>query len=84
VRGAAVFGRFAAEVHARADAGGMGVEEQGELLRDIMVEMTPGHTAAGARERRVLDAKYRIFREANKVQSLRDVDAARASEAEGE
>jgi len=91
VRGAAVLGRFAAEVHARADAGRLGVEAQGELLWGIMVEMTPPGTrvvpAAGARERRVLEAKYRIFREAIEVQKrwrgLVD-DAVRGREAEGE
>ncbi|KAF7354935.1 Pentulose kinase [Mycena sanguinolenta] len=74
VRGAAVLGRFAAEV-ARAQKegdGGMGEREQDEMLWRIMVEMTPPGTrvspAASAKEKKLLEAKYKIFRESIEIQ----------------
>ncbi|KAF8211569.1 Pentulose kinase [Mycena galopus ATCC 62051] len=69
VRGAAVLGRFAAEV---AGQGGMGEREQDEMLWRIMVEMTPPGTrvapAASPKEKKLLEAKYKIFRESIEIQ----------------
>ncbi|KAF5372004.1 hypothetical protein D9615_008106 [Tricholomella constricta] len=90
VLGAAMLGRFAAEVsessareEAEAEAEGVGAEtyiapcklsgeEQGNLLWKIMVEMTPVGTliapSATAKEKRLLEAKYKIFRESIETQ----------------
>ncbi|OBZ71867.1 hypothetical protein A0H81_08080 [Grifola frondosa] len=59
-------GRFAVEAQA------VGPEGQGEALWKIMVEMTPPGTmippAASAREKKLLEAKYKIFRETIEIQ----------------
>ncbi|KAJ6516316.1 Pentulose kinase [Mycena sanguinolenta] len=74
VRGAAVLGRFAAEVAGaqKVKEGGMGEREQDEMLWRIMVEMTPPGTrvgpAASAKEKKLLQAKYKIFRESIQIQ----------------
>ncbi|KAJ7367864.1 FGGY family of carbohydrate kinase [Mycena albidolilacea] len=71
VRGAAVLGRFAAEAKAGQERG-MGEKEQDELLWRIMVEMTPPGTlvppAASPKEKKLLEAKYKIFRESIEIQ----------------
>ncbi|KAJ7265859.1 FGGY family of carbohydrate kinase [Mycena haematopus] len=70
VRGAAVLGRFAAAV--AGQQGGMGEREQDEMLWRIMVEMTPAGTrvgpAASAKDKKLLEAKYKIFRESIEIQ----------------
>ncbi|KAK7054856.1 hypothetical protein VNI00_003319 [Paramarasmius palmivorus] len=57
--------------HAGA-VGKMSEQEQNDLLWNIMVEMTPPGTivrpAASAREKRLLEAKYKIFREQIDIQ----------------
>jgi len=67
VLGAAMLGRFAAEAKA-----GMTGEEQGGALWKIMTEMTPPGKqiapAASAKEKKLLDAKYKIFRESIIIQ----------------
>ncbi|KAG5645270.1 hypothetical protein DXG03_006572 [Asterophora parasitica] len=84
VLGAAMLARFAAEVSEQSakDDGEAGEtyiapcalsgQEQGELLWKIMVEMTPVGTlvapSASAKEKRLLEAKYRIFRESIEIQ----------------
>ncbi|KIK65750.1 hypothetical protein GYMLUDRAFT_39265 [Collybiopsis luxurians FD-317 M1] len=69
--GAAMLGRFAAEA-AKKGVETMNEDQQGELLWDIMVEMTPPGTivkpAASAREKKLIEAKYKIFREAIDLQ----------------
>ncbi|KAJ7667593.1 hypothetical protein DFH06DRAFT_1280541 [Mycena polygramma] len=69
VRGAAMLGRFAAEAHGRP---AMGETEQGEMLWRIMVEMTPHGTlvapGASPKEKKLLAAKYKIFRETIDIQ----------------
>ncbi|KAJ7162642.1 FGGY family of carbohydrate kinase [Mycena crocata] len=71
VRGAAMLGRLAAEVAAKEGAG-MVEKEQGELLWQIMVEMTPPGElvapGASAKEKKLLEAKYKIFRENIEIQ----------------
>jgi len=66
VTGAAMLGRFAAEASRR------GREGNGKELWDIMVEMTaPGtviSVSLNSREKRLLEAKYSIFREAIEIQ----------------
>jgi len=66
VTGAAMLGRFAAEASER------GGERNGQELWDIMVEMTaPGTVipvSVNSREKRLLEAKYSIFREAIEIQ----------------
>ncbi|KAG6829683.1 hypothetical protein H0H92_003801 [Tricholoma furcatifolium] len=103
VLGAAMLGRFAAEISARAqqepvDGTGKYIapcelsgEQQGELLWNIMasafdfeivVEMTPVGTlvspSASAREKKLLEAKYKIFRESIEIQKRwrNEMDAA--------
>ncbi|RDB19579.1 hypothetical protein Hypma_013378, partial [Hypsizygus marmoreus] len=71
VRGAAMLGKFAAEASGRAE-GELGAGEQSDSLWRIMVEMTPPGTlikpAASAREKRLLEAKYKIFLETIEIQ----------------
>ena len=68
VLGAAMLGRFAAEAAGR----GLGTEAQTQVLWDVMVEMTPqGESvapSATAKEKRLLEAKYKIFREQIEIQ----------------
>ncbi|KAJ8085994.1 hypothetical protein PM082_004813 [Marasmius tenuissimus] len=68
VLGAAMLGRFAKEAEGRK----LGERERGELLWGIMVEMTPPGTivrpAASKREKKLLEAKYKIFREQIDIQ----------------
>jgi len=88
VLGAAMLGRFAAEIAARSDRTEMTPKARGETLWKIMVcdfilvraficmyeqvEMTPLGTAinpaASLREKRLLEAKYRIFLESITIQ----------------
>ncbi|KAF8239558.1 Pentulose kinase [Tricholoma matsutake] len=73
VLGAAMLGRFAAEAEAKgAKVKEMSGEQQAELLWEIMVEMTPAGTLvvpnASPREKRLLHAKYSIFRETIEIQ----------------
>jgi ribulose kinase len=67
VLGSAMLGRFAAEYQPD-----LGEEGHNRRLWAIMEEMTPPATAvypaAGAKERRMLEAKYRIFLESIEVQ----------------
>ncbi|KAF7982342.1 hypothetical protein HWV62_29058 [Athelia sp. TMB] len=69
VLGAAMLGRFAAEATAQKITGG---DKIGEALWKIMVEMTPQGTAiapaASAKEKKLLEAKYKIFRESIDIQ----------------
>ncbi|KAE9398272.1 Pentulose kinase [Gymnopus androsaceus JB14] len=69
--GAAMLGRYAAEA-AQKGVAGMSEDEQGELLWKIMVEMTPPGTivkpATSGREKKLIEAKYKIFREAVDIQ----------------
>ncbi|KAJ7179530.1 FGGY family of carbohydrate kinase [Mycena filopes] len=71
VRGAAVLGRFAAE-RAQGAGAALGEKEQGEALWRIMVEMTPPGTlvspGASPKEKKLLEAKYKIFRESIEIQ----------------
>ncbi|KAG7096560.1 hypothetical protein E1B28_003982 [Marasmius oreades] len=68
VLGAAMLGRFAAETQGKK----MNEKEQNHLLWNIMVEMTPPGTiirpAASKREKKLLEAKYKIFREQIEIQ----------------
>ncbi|KAF9268339.1 Pentulose kinase [Marasmius fiardii PR-910] len=68
VLGAAMLGRFAAEAKGKK----INEEEQNRLLWNIMVEMTPPGTivrpAASKREKKLLEAKYKIFREQIDIQ----------------
>ncbi|KAG6856537.1 hypothetical protein C0995_005629 [Termitomyces sp. Mi166 len=84
VLGAAMLGRFAAEVSQRsAQEEGEGSEtyispcdlsgeQQGDLLWKIMVEMTPvGRLVAPSafvKEKKLLEAKYKIFKENIEIQ----------------
>lgn len=67
VLGSAMLGRFAAEAKP-----GMKPTEQADALWNIMVDMTPAGTsvppAASDREKRLLQAKYKIFRESIEIQ----------------
>ncbi|KAJ7762793.1 FGGY family of carbohydrate kinase [Mycena maculata] len=69
VLGAAMLGRFAAQTQGKAV---LGEKEQGEALWGIMVEMTPQGTlvapAASPKEKKLLEAKYKIFRESIEIQ----------------
>ncbi|KAJ7499352.1 FGGY family of carbohydrate kinase [Mycena latifolia] len=69
VLGAAMLGRFAAETQGRP---ALGEKEQGELLWGIMVDMTPQGTlvapGASPKEKKLLAAKYKIFRETIDIQ----------------
>ncbi|KAJ3889217.1 Pentulose kinase [Lentinula edodes] len=69
--GAAMLGRFAAEA-AQKGVQTMSEEQQGELLWDIMVKMTPPGTivkpATSGKEKKLIEAKYKIFREAIDIQ----------------
>ncbi|KAG6840636.1 hypothetical protein C0991_005401 [Blastosporella zonata] len=84
VLGAAMLGRFAAEVSNRSaqeEGEGTGTyiapcelngDEQSDLMWKIMVEMTPVGTlvppSASVKEKRLLEAKYKIFRESIEIQ----------------
>ncbi|KAI0075433.1 Pentulose kinase [Panus rudis PR-1116 ss-1] len=67
VLGAAMLGRFAHEAKPR-----MATQEQCEELWRIMVEMTPAGSkvapAASTKEERLLECKYKIFRESIEIQ----------------
>ncbi|KZT27079.1 Pentulose kinase [Neolentinus lepideus HHB14362 ss-1] len=67
VLGSAMLGRFAAEWGTVK-----GKASQGQGLWDVMVEMTPVGTmvspAASDKEKRLLEAKYKIFRETIEIQ----------------
>ena len=69
VLGSAMLGRLAGEV---VRDGGITREAQAERLWGIMVEMTPPgrivKPQAGTKERRLLDAKYKIFLEMIDIQ----------------
>ncbi|CCM03980.1 uncharacterized protein FIBRA_06136 [Fibroporia radiculosa] len=69
VLGAAMLGRVAAEVQKREH---LNEEQVGEALWDIMVEMTPPGTmvspSASPAEKKLLEAKYKIFRESIDIQ----------------
>ncbi|KDQ65060.1 hypothetical protein JAAARDRAFT_28723 [Jaapia argillacea MUCL 33604] len=66
VRGSAMLARFAHEVGSEGGEGG------GERLWNVMVEMTPAGTMvapnASEKEKRLLEAKYKIFRESIEIQ----------------
>jgi ribulose kinase len=68
VLGAAMLGRFAATVPVRDPPD----SDPAAALWDIMQEMTPPGTvvrpAAGEREKRLLEVKYRIFLESIEIQ----------------
>ncbi|OJT04419.1 hypothetical protein TRAPUB_4875 [Trametes pubescens] len=68
VLGAAMLGRFAAEAQGKA----LGKDQRGQALWEIMVEMTPPgdmvEPAASPKEHKLLEAKYKIFREAIDIQ----------------
>ncbi|PIL36645.1 hypothetical protein GSI_00334 [Ganoderma sinense ZZ0214-1] len=70
VLGAAMLGRFAAEAQVRKDK--LVRELRGQALWEIMVEMTPAGTmvepAASPKEKKLLEAKYKIFLEAIDIQ----------------
>ncbi|KAH8829742.1 Pentulose kinase [Flagelloscypha sp. PMI_526] len=70
VGGAAMLGRAAYEVGLKK--GKITEEEKGKLLWDIMVEMTPVGTmvkpGADKKEAKLLEAKYKIFRESIEIQ----------------
>jgi len=69
VLGAAMLGRFADEV---GHKGNLNEKEIGEALWKIMVEMTPPGTmispSASPKEKKLLEAKYKIFRESIDIQ----------------
>ncbi|KAG7445991.1 Pentulose kinase [Guyanagaster necrorhizus] len=69
VLGAAMLGRFAAEANGKGE---MSNQEQGDVLWKIMVEMTlPGTMVsplASPKEKQLLEAKYKIFRETILIQ----------------
>ncbi|KAJ7477167.1 hypothetical protein B0H11DRAFT_2030012 [Mycena galericulata] len=69
VLGAAMLGRFAAETQRKP---ALDEKEQGEVLWGIMVEMTPQGTlvdpGASPQEKKLLAAKYKIFRESIEIQ----------------
>jgi len=71
VRGSAMLGRFAHETAARGGSSLAG-KEQSEALWKIMVEMSPSarlvKPAATEKEKRLLQAKYKIFRETIDIQ----------------
>ncbi|KIY46272.1 Pentulose kinase [Fistulina hepatica ATCC 64428] len=71
VLGAAMLGRFAAEMTG-VEPGSISEDEHNKHLWNIMLEMSPIGTsvlpAAGAKEQRLLEAKYRIFRETIDIQ----------------
>ncbi|KAJ6627391.1 FGGY family of carbohydrate kinase [Mycena sp. CBHHK59/15] len=79
VLGAAMLGRFAAETQGKS---ALEEKEQGEILWDIMVDMTPHGTliapAASFKEKKLLAAKYKIFRESIDIQKRwrREMDEA--------
>ncbi|THV00590.1 Pentulose kinase [Dendrothele bispora CBS 962.96] len=70
VLGAAMLGRFAAEAMGRKEP--MKETEQNELIWKIMVEMTPPgkivKPSASPKDKKLLDAKYKIFREQIDIQ----------------
>ncbi|KAF8075839.1 FGGY family of carbohydrate kinase [Lyophyllum atratum] len=76
VLGAAMLGRFAGDVGGSGRGRGGGEEVSGEegndLLWDIMVDMTPVGTlvapSATPKEKKLLEAKYKIFRETIDIQ----------------
>ncbi|KAJ7087257.1 hypothetical protein B0H15DRAFT_983301 [Mycena belliarum] len=69
VLGAAMLGRFAAQTQGKS---AMGEKEAGEMLWGIMTEMTPPGTlvapGASPKEKKLLAAKYKIFRESIDIQ----------------
>lgn len=83
VLGAAMLGRFAADLSATRQGKPISTQQESEeagkrdggLLWDVMVEMTqpavqvdPRTGQEGRREKKLLDAKYKVFREAVEVQ----------------
>ncbi|KAL7282009.1 Pentulose kinase [Trametes coccinea BRFM310] len=68
VLGAAMLGRFAAEAQKKQ----LSRDQRGQALWEIMVEMTPPgdmvEPAASAREKKLLEAKYKIFLEQIEIQ----------------
>ncbi|KAH9921515.1 Pentulose kinase [Epithele typhae] len=70
VLGAAMLGRFAAEAAGHTEL--LAREKRGQALWEIMVEMTPAGTmvepAASPKEKKLLQAKYKIFLEAIELQ----------------
>ncbi|PFH50338.1 hypothetical protein AMATHDRAFT_40939 [Amanita thiersii Skay4041] len=75
VLGSAILGRFAKEVtewHARNQGKAMATEEQNKMLWNIMVEMTPPGTlvlpSPTLMEKKLIEAKYKIFLETIKIQ----------------
>lgn len=81
VLGAAMLGRFAHEASTREKP--FTPEEQGEVLWKAMVEMTPTGTVvrpdASPREKKMLETKYKIFREAIEIQKRWRKDMEEAS-----
>ncbi|KAH8074935.1 hypothetical protein BXZ70DRAFT_1056364 [Cristinia sonorae] len=77
VLGAAMLGRFAAEANQSTDA-----REQATKLWSTMVEMTPSGTiitpSASVKEAKLLEAKYKIFRESIEIQKRwrQEIEAA--------
>ncbi|KAJ3975946.1 Pentulose kinase [Lentinula raphanica] len=69
--GAAMLGRMAAEA-VKKGVTNLSEEQEGELLWSIMVEMTPPGSivkpATSGREKKLIEAKYKIFREAIDIQ----------------
>ncbi|KAH9843764.1 uncharacterized protein C8Q71DRAFT_729989 [Rhodofomes roseus] len=69
VLGSAMLGRFANSV---GELGKLSAEDQAQALWDIMIEMTPTATSvppkANAKEKKLLEAKYKIFRESIDIQ----------------
>ncbi|KII96035.1 hypothetical protein PLICRDRAFT_48957 [Plicaturopsis crispa FD-325 SS-3] len=78
VLGAAMLGRFASEAQGKP----LPKDQIGDALWKIMVEMTPPGTkiapSASAKEKRLLEAKYKIFRESIDIQKRwrREIEAA--------
>ncbi|KAF8883452.1 FGGY family of carbohydrate kinase [Infundibulicybe gibba] len=72
VLGAAMLGRFAAEMQTQVQETRWTAEAQAQALWNIMVDMTPVGTlirpAASAVVKKLLEAKYKIFRESIEIQ----------------
>ncbi|KAI0699834.1 Pentulose kinase [Cytidiella melzeri] len=72
VLGAAMLGRFAAELQSGSHHHQTDSQTQSEARWKIMVDMTPPGTliapAASKKEKRLLEAKYKIFRESIEIQ----------------
>lgn len=81
VLGAAMLGRFAADI---GREGKLNEVQQGEALWKIMVEMTPPGTliapSASPSEKKLLEAKYKIFRESIDIQYRWRKEIAEASQ----